>query len=79
MKEYVEKSGSACNNRHRNAMRKAIRSMELAKQNLMDGTKNIEFVSEDIRQALLSLEELLGKVNIEEVYGEIFSRFCIGK
>ena len=40
---------------------------------------NIEFVAEDIRQALLNLEDLLGKIDIEEVYGEIFSRFCIGK
>ena len=60
-------------------MGKAVKSMEMAKKNLKDIGINIEFVAEDIRQALLSLEDLLGKIDIEEVYGEIFSRFCIGK
>ena len=53
--------------------------MKMAKENLKDTGLNIEFVAEDIRQALLNLEDLLGKIDIEEVYGEIFSRFCIGK
>ena len=79
VREYFEKCGSTCNNRHRNAMGKAIKSMEMAKENLKDIGINIEFVAEDIRQALLNLEDLLGKIDIEEVYGEIFSRFCIGK
>ena len=60
-------------------MGNAIKSMEMAKENLKDTGINIEFVAEDIRQALLNLEDLLGKIDIEEVYGEIFSRFCIGK
>ena len=45
VREYFEKCGSTCNNRHRNAMGKAIKSMEMAKENLEDTAINIEFVA----------------------------------
>ena len=76
---YFNRSGSACNGRHRNAMRKANMALDLAKKNLVNEGMEVELVAEDVRQAILNLEGLLGKVDIEEVYGEIFSRFCIGK
>ena len=79
LNEYSEKSGFSCNIRHRNAMEKAVGFMKSANTNLLYREGKLEFVAEDIRQALLCLEELLGRIDIEEVYGEIFSRFCIGK
>lgn len=38
-----------------------------------------ELCSEDIRLAGRSLERLIGRVDVEDVLGAIFSRFCIGK
>ncbi len=79
LKAFSEKSGSACNNRHRNAMEKAVESLKQAKLVMFRSNDALEFVLEDIRQALLCLEDLIGKIDIEDVYTEIFSKFCIGK
>jgi len=46
--------------------------------------KNLKELSPEIlmlylREVQLYLEELLGDITTEEVLGEIFSNFCIGK
>lgn len=38
-----------------------------------------ELVAEELRLAARSLGRLLGRVDVEDVLGEIFGRFCIGK
>ncbi|RJF75871.1 tRNA uridine-5-carboxymethylaminomethyl(34) synthesis GTPase MnmE [Rhodopseudomonas palustris] len=38
-----------------------------------------ELVAEELRLASRSLGRLLGRVDVEDVLGEIFGRFCIGK
>ena len=38
-----------------------------------------EFVSVDLREALDSVGEIVGKADVEDLLGEIFSSFCIGK
>lgn len=38
-----------------------------------------ELASEDIRNTLISLEELAGRSDMEQVFDRIFSSFCIGK
>lgn len=38
-----------------------------------------EIVAEELRAAAHTLGRLLGRVDVEDVLGEIFSRFCIGK
>jgi tRNA modification GTPase len=38
-----------------------------------------ELLSEYLREALDELGYLMGKFDIEEVLGELFSSFCIGK
>lgn len=45
----------------------------------LDAGAGTELVSEDLRRASHALQVLLGKVDVEEVLGEIFSSFCIGK
>jgi len=39
----------------------------------------LEIRSEELRQAETALEALIGRIGFEDVLGEIFSRFCIGK
>ena len=38
-----------------------------------------ELRAEDIRRAAHALGRITGRVDVEDVLGEIFSRFCIGK
>ncbi len=38
-----------------------------------------ELLAEDLRAAMFSLQRLTGAVDVEDVLGEIFARFCIGK
>jgi tRNA modification GTPase len=39
----------------------------------------LEIVAEELRLAAQSLERLIGKVDVEDLLDDIFSRFCIGK
>ncbi len=39
----------------------------------------LELVAEDLRCASGQLESLMGRIEVEDILGSIFSRFCIGK
>ena len=38
-----------------------------------------ELLAKDIKQAIYFLGELTGEISNDEVLGNIFSKFCIGK
>ncbi|MCT4602120.1 MAG: hypothetical protein N4A59_04315 [Marinifilum sp.] len=38
-----------------------------------------DFVSQDIRECMHYLGEITGAINTDEVLGNIFKNFCIGK
>lgn len=40
---------------------------------------DLVLVTEDIRMAIRSLSNITGKITVDEILGEIFSNFCIGK
>lgn len=40
---------------------------------------DVELRAEDLRRASVDLGRLTGRIDVEEVLGEIFGRFCIGK
>jgi tRNA modification GTPase len=42
-------------------------------------TKNIELAGEDLRLATREIGKITGKIDIENIFDVIFSRFCIGK
>ncbi|MCB0328554.1 MAG: tRNA uridine-5-carboxymethylaminomethyl(34) synthesis GTPase MnmE, partial [Bdellovibrionales bacterium] len=45
----------------------------------LDPQTPLEIVSEDLRVALHTLEEMVGKTYTDDILGRIFSKFCIGK
>ena len=71
--------GVATRTRHRVALSSAIENIDRAKEKLESCTEISELVAEDIRRAIMSLDSLIGKVGVEDVLGEIFSSFCLGK
>ena len=66
------------NARHFNALNAASRALTLARSGLLSHTPT-DLVSQDIREALYHLGTITGEVSTEEVLGNIFKKFCIGK
>ncbi len=62
--------------RHKNALYRAKRALESAKQSL-DGTVDLTLV--DLREAYDALGEITGRTATEDVVDGIFSKFCVGK
>lgn len=71
--------GVATRERHRVALTKSIKNLEDAQGKIKSGCTEIEFIAEDIRLSVQSLDALIGRVDVESVLDEIFSNFCLGK
>ncbi len=67
------------------ARQRHINAIERAQQFLQDGLFQLqnysagELMAEDLRQAQLALSEITGEFSNDDLLGEIFSNFCIGK
>ena len=66
------------NARHAQALRAAADSLRAVSDGL-DRALPSDLLAEDLRAALASLGTITGEITTDEVLGEIFSRFCIGK
>ncbi|HJM64298.1 MAG: tRNA uridine-5-carboxymethylaminomethyl(34) synthesis GTPase MnmE [Roseibacillus sp.] len=68
----------AVNARHQDCLRRAEKALLVAREQLSTG-EGPELAAVDLRIALDAIGEVAGKVETEELLGEIFGRFCIGK
>jgi tRNA modification GTPase len=66
------------NIRHVDALRRTISSLEKAQSDL-DMQITADFIAMDIRQAMFDLGTITGDISTEDLLGNIFARFCIGK
>ncbi len=66
------------NVRHYDALQKAHDSLEDVLRG-MDMEVTSDFIAMDIRQALHHLGSIVGEVSTDDLLGNIFGRFCIGK
>lgn len=67
------------NVRHLEALSKALESISRVKEGLEMNLSG-DFVSQDLREALFHLAEVTGgQITTDEVLGNIFKHFCIGK
>lgn len=66
------------NLRHYQSLMSAAASLEKVRSSLAT-SQTPDLLSEDLRQALHHLSSILGEVTSDEVLGNIFERFCIGK
>jgi tRNA modification GTPase len=62
--------------RHRAAFADALDALERA---LDPAAQELELIAEDLRLAARALERIAGRIDVEEVLGDIFSRLCVGK
>ncbi|MBR5852337.1 MAG: tRNA uridine-5-carboxymethylaminomethyl(34) synthesis GTPase MnmE [Bacteroidaceae bacterium] len=66
------------NVRHYEALNRALANIREVKQSLVAGISG-DLVSEHLRAAIHNLSEIVGEVTNDEVLGNIFANFCIGK
>jgi tRNA modification GTPase len=62
--------------RHRVAFEEALQDIQAC---LAREERSLEFVAEDLRRAARALQRIAGRIDVEDVLGDIFSRLCIGK
>ena len=74
---YREEGGFMARERHVTALRAALRHINLAAAHLEHVA--LELFAEELRLAHEVLGEITGEFTADDLLGEIFSRFCIGK
>ena len=65
--------------RHLTALAGVEAHLELADGWLNQGGDHLDLLAEELRLAQVALGEITGEFNADDLLGEIFSRFCIGK
>ena len=65
--------------RHVRALHRVQAQLETAHAQLNAARPALDLLAEDLRQAQLHLSEITGAFSSDDLLGEIFSRFCIGK
>jgi tRNA modification GTPase len=66
------------NVRHLQALRQTFESLSAAREAMITGLSG-DLVAIDIRDALYALGSITGAVSTDEILGNIFGKFCIGK
>ena len=66
------------NLRHYEALKKALEAIKRVKEGLDIGITH-DFLAQDIRECMFYLGEITGQISTDEILGNIFSKFCIGK
>lgn len=66
------------NIRHYEALENAATSLDRVKSGLLSSLP-ADLVAQDLREALYHLGSILGEITTDEVLGNIFKNFCIGK
>jgi tRNA modification GTPase len=65
--------------RHLQALQRAREHLQAAGVQLAAGAVQLELAAEELRLAGQALGEITGEVHADDLLGEIFGRFCIGK
>ena len=65
--------------RHVQALQRCAQHLALANAHLTDNTPALDLLAEELRLAHQALGEITGVFTADDLLGEIFSKFCIGK
>ena len=67
------------NIRHYEALSRAATDLGRVRDGLKVATLPPDLIAQDLREALYHLGEIVGEISTDEVLGNIFRKFCIGK
>ncbi|NDW08684.1 tRNA uridine-5-carboxymethylaminomethyl(34) synthesis GTPase MnmE [Dysgonomonas sp. 520] len=76
--EFGEQDVVVTNMRHYEALQNALQAILRVSEGLENGISG-DFLSQDIRECMYYLGEITGQISTDEILGNIFSKFCIGK
>ena len=66
------------NVRHYEALTRALDSIHRVQEGLNDNLSG-DFISQDLRECIFHLSDIIGEVTTDQVLGNIYNKFCIGK
>ena len=66
------------NVRHHNSINKSLKDIQSVKKAMKDNVSG-DLISVDLNSAIYSLGEITGEIDSDEVLGNVFQNFCIGK
>ncbi|MDF0601280.1 tRNA uridine-5-carboxymethylaminomethyl(34) synthesis GTPase MnmE [Psychromarinibacter sp. C21-152] len=71
--------GVAIRDRHRRALAEAVAFLDGTMAELSSGIETADMAAERMRLAIVALDSLVGRVDVEHILDEIFANFCLGK
>lgn len=77
--DRVGSAGALVRERHRVAVTTAIAALAESRAEVVRDDSRVELAAEHLRQAVRALDALVGRVDVDDLLGEIFASFCIGK
>jgi tRNA modification GTPase len=75
----VGSAGALVRERHRLAVTAAIAALAESRAEVVRRDSRVELAAEHLRRAVTALDALIGRVDVDDLLGEIFASFCIGK
>jgi len=75
---HIQDTAVVSNVRHFDALNGALKSTEAVLAGLHEGLSG-DLITVDLRTALHYLGEITGEITTDEILGNIFGRFCVGK
>ncbi|MGL4237546.1 tRNA uridine-5-carboxymethylaminomethyl(34) synthesis GTPase MnmE [Tabrizicola sp.] len=79
LQDRVASAGALVRERHRVAVTAALAALAEARAEVVRGDSRVELAAEHLRGAGRALDALVGRVDVDDLLGEIFASFCIGK
>ena len=79
LSQRVGSAGALVRERHRVAVTTAIRSLAESRAEVVRDDSRVELAADHLRRAVRALDALVGRVDVDDLLGEIFASFCIGK
>ena len=79
LQSRVASAGALVRQRHRMAVTTAIAALAEARAEVVRDDSRVELAADHLRRAVRALDALIGRVDVDDLLGEIFASFCIGK